>query len=370
MDGDFQKFVQRIYEGILKEDFSLSNQLEETSDTSNQGELILNEVVAAVVLNFKDLTLENTKLLIRYSMQLDSVESSCYLIDALMKEFEACSMLDSEMALHLWAHARFVQKMEASWDQVLPDSQKLCTDVLSKLNKYKFRYLQHYQKYVEDKDRQKIKLLHEGNRHLQAIVCCFVTYYFSECDLTTVQKLLSAAKAISCCTVVKFIFKQLHFEMQKYKQLNTFEAFCLFNELKNYMALESFESLQAEEKSSFERLKAKAPTCLHLLLWPEGNENQLRLVNKFFGASLSVQQDRIVCINSEKDRDDELNCSATLDPVEALINFSFKSGHTTLNLDATAEGTAKVAEHGTKWRLKAVDDHYVKIYTDNGKKNL
>jgi hypothetical protein len=116
---------------------------------------------------------------------------------------------------------------------------------------------------------------------------------------------------------------------------------------------------------SLEQLKAKAPTCLRLLLWPEKDKTQLRLVNKFFDSPLCIQKQRVVCC-SARGEDEELLCSASVDPVKVLTSFSFDSDDSTLNLDAS-DGKTKISLGGTRWRLKAVDEHHVKICTDDGK---
>jgi hypothetical protein len=167
---------------------------------------------------------------------------------------------------------------------------------------------------------------------------------------------------------IQRILTRLQVEMHKFQQTNTFEAFRLFHEVKYYMNLDTYKSLHPKWKLAFEELKAKAPTCLRLLLWSEGDENQLQIVNKLFDSSLSVHQDRIVCSSASLGK--ELHCSATVDPDTALTTFSFKSGAKCCKLDATAMEDnyydAKQPWTGTPWKLKAVDDYHVKIFTDDG----
>jgi hypothetical protein len=157
---------------------------------------------------------------------------------------------------------------------------------------------------------------------------------------------------------------QLQIEMHKFQQMNTFEAFSLFNMVKYYMAHAHYKTHAPTLKASLEELKAKAPTCLRLLLWPD--ENQLQLVNKFFDSPLCIQQDKIVCSNSSPDKD--LLCSATVDPKTSLTTFSFKSGTESCKLDATVleDNTAEKPWIGTLWKVKAFDDTHVKIFTDDG----
>jgi hypothetical protein len=180
---------------------------------------------------------DTTLLLIQFSMQLPRVENCCFLIDALLKAMENRLILHSELAMQLFVHAKFVVEEAPSWTDVRTEVQKLCSNALDKLMKYRTRFLEHYQKYVEHEDKQKIKLLHEQNFHFQSIVSDFVTFYYKRDDLTRVQTLLSAARATNFCTAIERILIQLHVEIFRSQQIQTFEAFRLFNEVKYYMTL-------------------------------------------------------------------------------------------------------------------------------------
>jgi hypothetical protein len=359
--GDRVKVVERVVEGIKKKDYSLSLKIHEM-DESTKKDILLSEIMAEVVGKFAPLSLENTVLLIQYSMQLPRVENCCYLIQALASR----SVLVSEQALNIWSHARFTVQEDPRWKQgVRPDVQKLCADVLDHLNKSKFWLFQHYQKYVEDDDKQKIKTLHDQNWHLHSIVSDFVTWYYKNDDLSRVQKLLAAASATQHHLAIARLLSQLYAEMMRFKQTNTFEAFHLFNEVKRHMSLDSYQTQTPEVKNYFDRLKSKAPAFLRLLLWPEEKESQLRLVNKFFDSPLCVRNEKVICCTSEE----ELLCSATVDPVKVLASLSFESGDAPLTLDAlTPKGSAIVVLSETRWRLKPVDEHYVTISTDDGNK--
>jgi hypothetical protein len=148
LDAEFGRIVEQVAEGVKKKDYSLSIEINEIdAKSSYSGKRILNEVVAAVVQKFETFTLANTLLLIQYSMGLPKIENCCFLIDALLKELESRSLLDSEMALHLWSHAKHVKEESSIWKGVRADVQKLCTDALDKLSKYKQNFFMHYQKF-------------------------------------------------------------------------------------------------------------------------------------------------------------------------------------------------------------------------------
>jgi hypothetical protein len=153
--------------------------------------------------------------------------------------------------------------------------------------------------------------------------------------------------------------------MAKFQQLDTFEAFRLFNEVKFCTSFEMYKSLEPKLKEPYEQLKSKAPTCLRLLLWPEGDPVQL--VNKFFDLPLSIENNAIVCCNSKNEKG-----STSVDRESALTTFSFNHGGIKWKLDADAleDAATKQPWTGTQWKLKAVDDTHLKIFTEDGKCNF
>jgi hypothetical protein len=362
LDEDFESIVGQIVDEVKNEDYSLSLEINEMKRMAAGVDLIINEVTIAVVDKFDVFTLENTVLLIQFSLKLPDIENCCIFIDALMRNFEARMMMDSEQSLQLWTHAKYTMEEQSKWKNLSKETQKLCIDVVDRLRKQKLKFFQHYQKYVEGQDKQILQKMHTRNWHLCSIVPEFVTWYYKEEDLTRAQNLLSAARATGCFIAIERILTQLQIEMHKFQQMNTFEAFSLFNEAKYNMASRiSYKNLEPKWKAPFEQLKAKAPTCLRLLLWPDQDQNQLQLVNKFYDSSLSIQHDKIICTNSSPDN--ELLCSATVDPITSMTTFSYKSG-TKLDAAAVEDNTIKESWLGTRWKVKAVDDTHVKIFTD------
>jgi hypothetical protein len=177
LDQDFYTIVGQIAEGLKTEDFSLQEKINELSDISSINDnLIMNEVVTAVVSKFKTFNLNETLLLINYFVKLPDIESSCVFVDVLMKTLEARKLLCSEQSFQLWSLAKYTMEEEPNWKDMPKEIRKLCTDVLDKLTKHKLQFFQqYYQKYVEDKDKHKIVKLHQQNWHLHSIVSEFVT---------------------------------------------------------------------------------------------------------------------------------------------------------------------------------------------------
>jgi hypothetical protein len=95
----------------------------------------------------------------------------------------------------------------------------------------------------------------------------------------------------------------------------------------------------------------------------------MQLVNKFYGSPLCILQHRVLCSgSSDEENDGEHLCSATFDPDKVLTSFSFLAGNTAMTLDSS-EGSSVGVWNALWWRLKALDEHHVKICTDDGKKN-
>lgn len=300
--------------------------------------------------------------------------SSCYLNDVLLKTLTAFSLLDSEQAMHLYAHCKFISCKEedhAGWKYVPKDVQKLCVDAVEKLSKHKISFFQHYQVYFEDQDKQKIANLHRVNKHLKSMVPEFITWY-SNGDVGRIKTIFEAAKATSNLNrfglpgVAEQIMTQLCTEIDRLEFMYTFEAVSLFSDNKLFLSSHKFEReclFIKNTKDYFEDLQSKAPNCLRLLL----GSKHLRLVNKFFGTPLCVQHERILCSTSSQDGERHEVCSVVVDPDTALTTVSFKFDDNVCKLDASAlDNVASGTSSGTLWRIRAVDKHHVKISTVDG----
>jgi hypothetical protein len=168
-------------------------------------------------------SLENCLLLIQYSLQLPKIANCSVLIYVLFKSLETKLLLDSENSMQLWTHAKFCVEEDPRWKDVRKDIQKAGQDALVKLTEHKVAYFRHYQRYVEEPDRQKINNLHQLNGHLQCMVSEFVSWYCNG-DLKRVGNLFETARAIGCCEIAGRILSQLHEEMVDFQQMDTFEA--------------------------------------------------------------------------------------------------------------------------------------------------
>jgi hypothetical protein len=88
VDADCQKIISRILKGIKEKDYSISDYVAKKLDYA-----LLNENMATIVQEFSTGSLENTLLLIEYSIKLPFISNRCYLIDALLKELEKRQLL-------------------------------------------------------------------------------------------------------------------------------------------------------------------------------------------------------------------------------------------------------------------------------------
>jgi hypothetical protein len=347
VDEDCRKIISRIVKGIEERDYSISIYVAKELDVA-----LLNENMASIVQEFSTGSSENTELLIQYSWRLHNIPNQCFLIDALLKELEKRQLLDSMQAMHLWAHAKFIKEDSTTWPFVAASTQKLCTDVLEKLSVNKEKFFRHYQKYVEDSDKQKINDLHFSNWHLASIVRDFVSFYYNG-EVGRTQNLLAAANAINFFVAIERILSQLHEEMAKRDQLKSFEAFRLFNQVKRTMIYST-------------ALKEKAPACVRQLLWSD-ESTDFHLVNKFKSEQLFFTPDdnKVGCRIPGADHDDQL-WLLDVDKETSLVSIRPKTGAGELGIQGD-ETLGVVPKPGVCWMIKPVDDDHFKIFTEKGK---
>jgi hypothetical protein len=356
-----ENIIDEIASGA-EQSFSVSGYLD-TLARSSDGEKVMRFILCKVVHHFNAGNLDNTTRLIMFWKDFEN-ETSCFFVDILLKELEERSMLESENAFHLWACAKYL--LNQLTEEILPEVRQLCSDALNELDEHRDCFFERYQSCIED--GQKIRELHDNCPYFFFIVPDFVTWYYREDDLTRVEYLITAARAIYELDGCEPIMVSLFSKMERFQQLHTFEAFRLFSQVHYAMTLKDCYSEDLKVLASFEKIKAKAPACLRLLLWPENH--QVCLVNKFFATPLCSQEDRIVCSSNAVDK--ELLCKATVDTDKELIKLSLNSGDVPLApIDAwTPEGPTKVAWDEIEWKLRAVDQHHVKICNNDGNLKL
>jgi hypothetical protein len=352
VDEDCDKIVDRIVEGVRVEDYELSTEIVQTCGGS-----ILEEKMASIVEKVHLAgTLEDTLLLIKFSQKLPQISMSCALIQELFKVLKAKNLLVSKHGIHLWAHALNVKGSKTNLDI---SNQETCALTCNELIKNKEIYFKIYQGYVENPDRQKIITLQESNWQLLFIMPEFVDFYYDG-DLDKACFLLSTAINISLYSSRFQILNSLYKKMSHFNQLDTFEAFRIFVWVKHNL---SSSPINASIKQKFYELQAKAPPCLQLLLWPEPAGATFRLVNKFFNSPLFSTDSNIFCWLPADQKEDQ-PWSAQVDLKTSLVNFTRKGG----NLNTlVSEGTLCLAhELSPKWKVKAVDEHHVKIFSNDG----
>jgi hypothetical protein len=102
LDSDCGRIIERIVEGIKQKDYSFS--------ALKVGRGVFGSIVEEIVAKFNTANLEDVLLLLQYSLQLPKVTHS-----TVSKWLHTHSLLGSEQALHLWAHAKFVVQQDARW---------------------------------------------------------------------------------------------------------------------------------------------------------------------------------------------------------------------------------------------------------------
>lgn len=265
VDADCSKIIEEIVEGIKKKDYSISIYITESVDRR-----ILAYNMLKIAGRFATGSLENTLQLIEYSIKMSYIPNQCFVIDALFTVLKKRNLLDTEQAMHLWAHAKYTSEESTNFTSIETSTQELCTDAVKTLSPYNKTLYQFYQRYVEGPDKPKLRDLHTRNPHLFAIVSDFVLFYYKG-DGGRLQILLKAANTILYFLPVGRYYSQLHLEMYKWNLLNSFDAFTLYSHVKRQMSLSKYNSLQPSTKKPYEQLKNDASECVRQLLWPKSN---------------------------------------------------------------------------------------------------
>jgi hypothetical protein len=355
LDEDCDKIVERIVEGVKTEDYELCTKINKSF-----GSRILNGKMASIVAKVHSAgTLEDTLLLIKFSQQVHWISNSCVLIQALFEVLKAKNLLKTIHSMQLWAHSRGVEGQSNFLNVDASDREK-CTSTCMELDKNKKLYFEIYQGYLENLDEEKIRALHKSNWHLESIMSEFLDYYYDG-DLEKALFLLSAAKN-GCYYLTRFqILNSLYKRMGYFDQLGTFEAFRIFTRVKHNLNCSPIDVLSKQE---FQKLQAKAPTCLRLLLWPEPAGAKFRLINKFFDCPLVSSDSNVFCCLPKNQKDDQL-WSAEIDPSTGLTSFKMQGKRMCFSF-LTGKSTDDVGptEDVTEWKIKAVDEHHIKLYFD------
>lgn len=310
--------------------------------------------VPTIVRNFDTTHVCSVQLLIEWSRNClgDSDKVSFCIVNELLKSFEENYLLDSEQAKNLWLHIKDVKdNILSRYLTLLAPALDMCNKALDKLlTKMDIKVFPYYKDIIEEQDKKKLVDLHNQSPFWGSIAAEFVTWYYNG-DSTRTHNLFVVATIFEGADYDEDILCEIYNQMVRLRHINTFEAFWLYNKFKRHYR-------------NFLRFgHAKPPACVKLLLG-SSEEKRLLLVNKCFNMPFCVQQRNVfwvVCCNSQVD--EEQLCLVAVDSDTALATIAFKAG----KLVAAYGGKVPtVAVIGTKWTIKAVDEHHVKI-SDKGK---
>jgi hypothetical protein len=265
--------------------------------------------------------------------------------------------------MQIWALARFTkEEIPIEFSKLPARDMMLCSKAIEILSVNKEHFFRLYQKYVENCDKQKIRNLHLNNRYLRSIAREFVSFYFNG-DVKRTNNLLDSAYKITNLDSVGLLLSQLHEEMAKSAQLNSYEAFRLFNLVKFHMSWnnDDFSFLSSNDQELFKQLKEKANVCLRQLLWQE-HTTKFAVVNKFFNATLSSQEDNnsIVCFDLGDKRSNQ-TWKINIGKWTSLLTLTHAQKK--LQLVTDKESSPCLFETAEPWwKVKMVDEHHFKIF--------
>jgi hypothetical protein len=359
VDAHCKTIISSIVQGIEKRDYSISRYI--AKKLKNE---LFEENIGTIVETFYNGTLDNILLLIQYSMKLPFIQNCCICIITVFKELEKRNLLDTDQGMHLWAYAKFVKEKTGNWTSMNPNAQKFCTDAIDKLSLHKEKFFGYYQECVENSEMHKIRDLHGSNLPLMAMVRDFVSFYYNG-EVGRTQNLLKTSFSIPNYDTVGRILSQLHEEIAKNNQLNSFEAFRLFNAVKREMSSTNFNILPADLKKLYKWLKEKAPPCVRQLLWLENNDAaEFQLVNKSVNATLSVQIDKynVICFALGDKRSNLQTWKITVNQDTSMLTLLHKKNG--LELGTGNRFSPCLVHIKEEWMVKAVDENHLKIYAE------
>jgi len=109
----------------------------------------------------------------------------------------------------------------------------------------------------------------------------FVDFYYDNGDLKKADLLVSVARNIYYYGAAQLYLTSLYKKMVEFDQLRTHECFAIFTAVKFLMSQDNFSTQDySSVRSPLEKLKAKTPRCLRLLLWPEPAGANFIVINK------------------------------------------------------------------------------------------
>jgi len=109
-------------------------------------------------------------------------------------------------------------------------------------------------------------------------------------------------------------------------------------------------------------LQAKAPPCLQTLLCSTA---EFHLTNKFLDTPLHSNNTKVFC-GPPALRSDALLWSAQVNPSNSLITLKIqgnKRAYTSQLKGSTGKSPARLSSNGTEWKIKAVDENHIKLYS-------
>jgi hypothetical protein len=357
LEGKCRRIIERVGDDLKHRLFHVINTF--------PGRAIASYFMPQIVHQFDVRFVENVLLLVDfadYFLGHDTYGVSTSVVCTLLKELEERLLLDSLQTMHVWTLAKSIENYACFHGLALEQQFTAAWDKLNKLNSIVFRY---YQGYVEDRDKKNLKNLHVANGLLESIVPDFVSWYFNG-DPERIYNLYESARCGLGYKSELQILRQMQVEMiRMWPTAGTFEFFCFYNEVEQFswrlQFAESYSPALVEELEKF-----KIPYCAHLLHQSTHFKQQLRLVNKHFDLPLCVQEEQFFCCKSHI-KEDEL-CAATVNAATSLTTICFASRDTCWKLDAANFRALHPLQDGTQWKLIAVDEYHVKIFTADGKK--
>jgi hypothetical protein len=185
-------FIDRFAEAIKKKDYAMCVNRDRAYDFS----------MPAIVSKFDISNVESILLLIDYNHYHIKFDPSLQnniclaLVSSVFKALEKYQLLDTEQALHVWAHAKYI---DITYRKISVENvyflKPFYQTLINKLNNMKNCLLVHYQQLIEDQDKHKFATLLKRNPGLRWISYDFVSWYYNG-DLKRTRNLYELIRAL------------------------------------------------------------------------------------------------------------------------------------------------------------------------------
>lgn len=366
LEVDSQTVLQSLATEVrVGSGYPMSKRLVDVLSSSTDLEDVLHNVLACIEMHTTS-TMEVTLQCINYGTDLKHLLITRvlieYVLDFVTKGHFNTEHCVAQELMHIWAFVKAV--MEDDTFQHLDPEDPTKSAIYEKfkiLSKHTGIIYEAYKKAVEHPDTTQLEQLHLRNQHLHNIIPDFIEKYFDG-DLKKVNFILNGSKELSNPICVYKIVLKMCDLMTSFKQNSTYEKFALHCRVQNVLTMLRLDDTQPTLVEKFKRLQNSAPPCIAALIRLDDSCTGIK-IGSLKDMSLFVRNNRVLCGSGLESNyfwipviDFELNV--------LYLKTSRNENHPKyLSPKLDARGKLSLTEVRYGWRVNAVDNHHVRLYS-------